>query len=190
MRSSGEHAVFTWTNRCGQSEIPVLAASGEPFTRTACRGHVRFGSRPCGNVKSALSACSRAFEIATAALCATVGLTDLIEVVLKVALRMRLAARLPPFILPGDGAVFAPGHPSIRSLTLYGCTVPASTGRSPQCQHVDRDPGHRRISSRRSLARCCSVARRPSARPSPHRRRRHRLFRHPRPRRHRLATLR
>src|SRR6266540_3836036 len=74
-----------------------------PHAADNLTGSVR--PRPCGNVKSALSARSRAFEIATSALCATVGLTDLIEVVLKVALRMRLAARLPPFILPGDGAL-------------------------------------------------------------------------------------
>src|SRR6266542_5815544 len=90
------------TSLSRRGQPPLAGLRDRPLLSRSNGGN---GSRPCGNVKSALSACSRAFEIATAALCATVGLTDLIEVVLKVALRMRLAARLPPFILPGDGAL-------------------------------------------------------------------------------------
>jgi len=96
---------------------------------------------------------------------------------------LRLALRT------GSGSGICPPILSLRSFVLCRCTVPASTCRSPLCQYVDRDPDHRCISSRRSLARCCSLARSSSARPSLRRRDRRRLFRHSRCR-HRLATLR
>jgi len=51
----------------------------------------------------AVSARSEALGIVTAALCAAARLIDLIEVVSKVTLQMRLAARPPAFILQERG---------------------------------------------------------------------------------------